>query len=282
MEISHQKQRNFLKKKAESHDLSHAYLFCGQEGIGKKEVAIELVQFIHCVAKNKPCNECRPCKLIQSQTYPDLLVVTSAESKSSVKDQVDKQEIDVTQIRAVQQFLSYKAYYGVLKTVIIENADRMNIQAQSCFLKTLEEPKGNTLIILITSRPDTLLQTIGSRCQAVKFFPFEKYQVSNQEQNTLQQLLGVMQGDLAAKFQYAKQVNLEGGNFPNILTVLERYFRQVLLATLGVVKNDTLPVKKYSVEKLQYIISLIAELHQQTLTTNTNAKLALEILLIEV
>src|SRR5579863_7564860 len=271
--MEHEKQWEFLKGKFEAGQLSHAYLISGQEGCGKKKFVKELVKLINGNVANFDA-------LIEKEQFPDLLVVKSVNSDSSQKNEKDMMEIDVAQIRDVNTFLSYKSYYGKYKAVIIEDAERLNTEAQNSFLKTLEEPKGNTIIFLITSKPDALLTTIFSRCQTIKFFPFEKHKASTQEDKTLQELLGVINKELAVKFQYTKKVNLEGDNFVTMLKVLQRHFRNVLLAKLGVVKAET--YVDYPTEKLKKIIQLIETLHEQTLFTNVNTKLALEILLMEI
>ena len=247
------------------------------------------------------------CKLIGKESFPDLLIVKSINSESSIRNEKDMMEIDVAQTREVNNFLSYKSYYGNYKTVIIDNAERMNQEAQSCFLKTLEEPKGKTIIILATSRPEVLLPTIFSRCQAMKFFPVGKYKESKEEQNILQELLSIMHSELAVKFNYAKKINLEGDNFNIILRGLQRHFRNLMLMKIGVIKeiNPPKPVRpgangtkgrenypqngnsrpgasNYSVQTLKKIMRLIEALHKQMAETNASPKLALEILLMEI
>ncbi len=279
--------------------LSHAYLFSGQDGVGKKEFTKEFVKFINCQASHKSdgrqiygtfkngCNECQSCKFINQETFPDLLVVKSINSDSSVKNEKDMMEIDVAQIRQVNYFLSFKSYYGKYKAVMIENAERMNTEAQNSFLKTLEEPKGDTLIILLSSKPDYLLPTIFSRCQYLTFLPKEKYQASVQDKKMLQELLPIIQGELAQKFGYTKKVNLEGDNADVILKVLQRYFRNLLLIKLGINSDTNLQMTSestnaYTLEKLKNIIRLIETLHAQISQTNASAKLALEVLLLEI
>ena len=273
----HKKNWDFLKSKFEAGQLSHAYLLSGQEGSGKKEFAKKFAKLINCQKSDttdQSCENCQNCTLIEKETFPDLVVVTSGASESSVKNEKDMMEIDVAQIREVNNFLSYKAYYGSYKTVIVDNAERMNQEAQSCFLKTLEEPKGKTIIFLIAKNPELLLPTIASRCQTIAFFPFNKYKESKTEQETLQDLLGVINAELAVKFQYAKKVNLEGDNLANILKTLQRYFRNMLLATIGALPGKA---TNYPIGKLKKIIRLIESLHRQTATTNANSKLELGI-----
>jgi len=276
--MEYQKQFDFLKHKFETGNLSHAYLFSGQEVESVKAFAREFVKFI-----SKGVEGVAPA--IEKEQFPDLLIIKSQNSKSSLKDKEDKQEIDVAQIRSAQDFLSYKPYYGSYKTVIIEHAERMNPEAQSCFLKTLEEPKGNTLILLISSKPDMLLNTIFSRCQQIKFFGGGKQETLPQEQKMLQDLLKVINLDLAEKFIYAKNINLDGGNFIAILGVLERYFRQLMLFKIGATEvGQHLPsaLQNYPVSKIQKILKLIGSIQVKALTSNVNPKLSLEIILMEV
>ncbi|MEK7061828.1 MAG: DNA polymerase III subunit [Patescibacteria group bacterium] len=299
MLVGHKKQWDFLSKKFGLGQLAHAYLFSGEEKIGKKNLAKEFTKLINCLyyksedsetcsMKGKTLEQCQNCKMIEKEMYPDLLVVKSAYSESSVKNEKDMMEIDVSQIRQVNNFLSYTSYYGGYKTVIIDNAELMNQEAQSCFLKTLEEPKGKTIIILITKNSELLLPTIFSRCQTVVFSTAQKYAQSKEEQDTLQELLGIINSELAVKFQHAKKVNLEEDNFNTILKILQRYFRNTMLEKIGVIKNQsannptTSLTERYTLEKLRKVITLIETLYMQAAVSNINSKLALEVLLMEI
>src|SRR3989344_2695463 len=105
------KPLDFLKGKFQAQQLGHAYLFSGSEQIGKKETAKEFTQFINCMSHEalakggSPCKKCQNCNLIEKEQYPDLLVVKSANSKSSLDNEKDMMEIDVVQIRDVNNFL---------------------------------------------------------------------------------------------------------------------------------------------------------------------------------
>ena len=299
MLIGHKKQWDFLKKKFELGQLAHAYLFSGEEKIGKRTLAKEFVKLINCLyhkfdgrefcgMKEKSLEQCQNCKMIEKEAYPDLLVVKSVDSESSIKNEKDMMEIDISQMRKVNNFLSYTSYYGGCKTVIIDNAELMNQEAQNCFLKTLEEPKGKTIIILITKNSELLLPTIVSRCQTFAFSPAQKYAQSKEEQGKLQELLGIINSELAIKFQHAKKVNLEGENFNTILKILQRYFRNTMLEKIGVIKkqpanNQAVSVAEgYTLKKFKKIITLIETLHMQSMVSNINSKLALEVLLMEI
>lgn len=312
--VGHKKQFDLLKKKFESEKLSHAYLFVGENQIGKKTFAKEFVKLVNCKEENRPCGVCKTCRDIEKEVYPDFLLVKS-----------DK-EIEVSQIRDAQNFLSYKSYYGSFKSVIIDEAERMNTEAQNCFLKTLEEPKGDTLIILVSAHPELMLPTIFSRCQTVKFYPLLNKEVKRylldlgakekvaeslttisqgklgravdlftnpdkleKEQKSLEELIKVINSNLAEKFQYTKKINLEEGNLKGILEVLQRYLRHLLFKKTGaesLANEEYFPeaegnLKTYSVSKIKDILKLIEKLNTQTLVTNASPKLALEILLME-
>jgi DNA polymerase-3 subunit delta' len=255
--IGHQKQWEFLKNKFEAGQLSHAYLFTGEEGIGKKLFAKEFAGFIGC-------------------KFPDLLIVKSADSESSVKDKKDNLEIDVGQIRDVQKFLAYKSYNGGYKIIIVENAERMNVDAQDCLLKDLEEPKGETLFILISSKPDMLLSTIFSRCQTMKFFKSkdlpENSEKSAKEKELLKGLLAVIGTNFAEKFKYVKAIDFEKQDAGEIVQVLQKYLREQLLSKIGT----------EGAIKLKNNLELTQEINNKLIFTNANPKLALEILLMEI
>ena len=287
MLIGHKKQWEFIEGKNESGQLSHAYLFTGPEGIGKKLFAVEFVKFLNCLSQKKPCGKCINCQMIEKNAFPDLLLVKSINSESSVEKEKDSLVIDISQIRAAQNFLSYKSYYGSFKTVIIDDADRMNHQAQNCFLKTLEEPKGKTLLILVTSKPDMMLSTIFSRCQTLKFskpkdLPANPEKVKR-EQKILSDLLPVINSDFADKFKYVKALDFDKQNPLEILEVMQKYLRGLLLEETGIEKSKpgAQLSKKYTIQKIKDIINLTEDINNKLTFTNANPKLALEILLME-
>lgn len=246
MIIGHKKQWEFLKNKFETDQLSHSYLFTGEEGIGKKTFAKEFAEFVGC-------------------KFPDLMIVEEQNEKDLKFG--DGGEIKISQIREVQNFLSYKSYNGGYKVVIVDGAEKMNQEAQSCFLKTLEEPKGKTLLFLISSKPDMLLPTIFSRCQQIKFLrpknlPENKEKLEK-EKEILKELLPVLNSDLAEKFKYVKAIDFEKQNVGEIIYVLQKYLRK------DIIKN-----KK--------VLELTEDINKKLNFSNINQKLALEIILMEI
>lgn len=163
--IGHEFQRKIIKRAVSENLVSHSYLFCGPDGIGKKLIANEFAKLINCnnqgVIDSRDC-ECNSCAKIDKGIHPDVIYVQFEGIKS----------IKVEQIReGVEDRLFLKSFEARFKVVIVDEAERMSNGAQNAFLKTLEEPPPNSVIILITSSPDSLLPTIRSRCQLVRFNP---------------------------------------------------------------------------------------------------------------
>lgn len=138
----------------------HAFLIHGEAGCGKRTLAMTLSMALHCEKKgSQPCMECGSCKRMLAGTHPDHIVVKN-----------DKTIISVDEVRELIDALSEKPYEGGFRTVVIEDADKLNDRAQNALLKTLEEPDGRTVFFLLTARKEALLPTIRSRCRPV-FMP---------------------------------------------------------------------------------------------------------------
>lgn len=141
--------------------LSHAYLFTGISGIGKKTTAIAMAKALNCEFNNGDfCDCCISCKKIEHHTHPDIHWIES-----------EGNYIKIDQIRRMQEQIKYTLYEGKSKVVIINKAEKMNPQSSNCLLKTLEEPPPHTILLLLTTAPYLVLPTIRSRCQKIMFQP---------------------------------------------------------------------------------------------------------------
>ena len=142
--------------------LPHAMLFSGPEGVGKQQFAVALSQYLLChdPVDDQACFQCNACQLFSARTHPDFYLIESEEQGKAIK---------VEQIRELTDKNNLTSHISDFKIHLIVNADRMNRAASNSLLKTLEEPSPNTLIILITSKPELLSATIRSRCQQVTF-----------------------------------------------------------------------------------------------------------------
>lgn len=176
-----------LRRSLASGRLPHALLFQGPECVGKATVARELAAVIQCES-GEACGRCGACRRLASGAHPDYLVITRLPKKSGagVPVQVAEREEDeeaemgggelralivVDQIRALTQHASFAPQEGSRRVFVIDPADRMNAEAQNALLKTLEEPPGGALMILVSAKPHLLRPTVRSRCLSVRFAP---------------------------------------------------------------------------------------------------------------
>lgn len=165
-----------LRSALASGRLAHALLFSGPDGVGKGTTALALARVFLCDAPaHTPlgidaCNTCPSCLLMDGGTHPDYHFVYRQLIRLS-KDSVARDlSVDV-----IRNFLvapaGLSSRLGRGKVFVVDEADTMNTTAQNALLKTLEEPPGRTLIILLASSPGALLPTIRSRCQPLRFAP---------------------------------------------------------------------------------------------------------------
>lgn len=147
-----------LRKAIEAGRLAHAFLIVGSpDGVGR-QLADGLIRLLYCTGAAKPCGDCPGCKLIDAGTHPDVYRVEPAR-KSRL--------ISVDAIRVLNLNLAQTSYAGGWKVGLILHANRMNDSAMNALLKTLEEPPGRAILILVTTEVQALLATIVSRCQRI-------------------------------------------------------------------------------------------------------------------
>ncbi|MDD5196245.1 MAG: DNA polymerase III subunit delta' [Candidatus Omnitrophica bacterium] len=140
------------------------YLFVGPEGIGKKMAALALAKTLNCLeAKTDACGHCASCLKIENGQHPDVRVISGGEA-----------QLKIEAIRQLQKDINLKAYEGIFKVYIIDNAHTLSAEAGNCLLKILEEPPKKSLIILVSDKPSLLFKTIISRCKILKFLPLKR------------------------------------------------------------------------------------------------------------
>ena len=150
--------------------LAHAYLFAGPRGSGKEAVARTLAKALNCTEKDHDsCDHCESCRRIDEGAHPDVYWVRP-ESKS--------RRIQVEQMRDFMKAVNLRSSMGGVKVGIVVDADCLGEEASNAFLKTLEEPPAQTVIVLLTADPQRLLPTILSRCLRISFGPTADRSVS--------------------------------------------------------------------------------------------------------
>ena len=165
--------------------LPHSLLFVGEEGVGKRAFALELAKAFACQnpQSGEACDVCGACRRADKFDYP------KADDRDGFKRVIFSEHPDiglvlpynrnilVNAVRNLETEANFRPFEAGARFFIIDNADKMNEEASNALLKTLEEPPATTYIFLITARPGSLLSTIRSRCQIVRFAPIETRQI---------------------------------------------------------------------------------------------------------
>jgi DNA polymerase III subunit delta' len=192
---------DWIRKALAADHLPHGLIFAGPVGIGKATTAAALGALFLCEnpKNNKSCGECESCRVMAAGNHPDFHVITKEliryHDKTGKSKGIDL-SIHVVRPEVIEP-AGRKANLGRGKVFVVEQAELMNPQAQNALLKTLEEPAGRTLIILLTDQPNALLQTIRSRSQIVRFAALDDERVRSE---LLKRGLSKTQATNAAKY----------------------------------------------------------------------------------
>ena len=297
MIVGNTKKIEFLKK---INNIPHAMLFSGPELIGKKKIALEFIKSIFC---KESCQNCYSCKSIDSNSFPDLNIVEPIEGNIAIEE-----------LRNFIQKLSLKSYNNGLKVGIINDAHLMKKDAQNALLKTLEEPKGGTLIILISHHPEMILKTVRSRLINMKFSlasnkEIEDYLISlgaseekakeitlissgqvgkavnfyndplkvNFLRESIEDIISLTKSEMYKRFEYAKKFKEENEKIVEVLEIWERFFRKEMMSKIF---NNSSSLNNYSFDKIKEIVKEIEKTKYLIESSNINKKMALENLLI--
>ncbi len=256
--LGHQKQKDILRRALASGRLAHAYLFDGPEGIGKRLMALALVRALFC-REGKGCGVCPACRKVDHSNHPDLHLL-----------EADGNFIKIEQIRTLQRELSFRPLEAPKKICVIDGAEKMNAAAGNALLKTLEEPGGEALLILLTSRSEGVLPTIRSRCQRLPFSHLprelirevlrEKLGLAEMEghvlaalsegsfrkalgkdrdlyldkrRDILKAVTALSAGSVLPLFELARQLADDKEQLPDVLEILLSFYRDLLLYRQG-------------------------------------------------
>ncbi len=311
-----------LQRAIKQNKVANSYLFYGPEGVGKFTTALYLGMAMNChsTLDKRPCGVCPSCKKFLSFTHPDFLYIfpfpkeagksdvtvdgeirsdkTLQEYEEYVQNKINTPwkeyffskniGIRIASIRMLEHRIQLSPNEGNYKVCIIEHADTMTVQAANAFLKTLEEPPEDTIIILTTSKPNSLLPTIISRCQQLTFHPVPKNKI--EEKLLSYETLEIFEAKMLAR--------ISNGNMEKALRLMEGGKIEVREQTLQFInyvinKNDLKFIElsnqfrtSKNLTKLQEMISqLIIWLsdlayfkHQQSEITNLDKTEILEVL----
>ncbi len=263
MIIGHQSILRILERSIKKDSFSHAYLFAGPEKVGKRTIAKEFAKLLlasHSSTKiGKECH-CRSCQDIEKGIHPDFLEIKAKEK-----------EIGIKQIRDLRRYLSLSCHHGRAKVSVIDKAEKMTKEASNALLKTLEEPKGRTVLILVTSLPNFLLATIVSRCQIIKFLGVSSFLIEEsllklgaekklareiskisqgkpgkaleffsnpeklkEEKKQMEEIISLSQRDLVKRFEVVEKISQNPSQIKNFLSLWKIWFRDLFLVKLGI------------------------------------------------
>lgn len=204
--IGLEKEKKIFQKVILEEKLADAYCFLGLEGIGKDAFALELAKTANCYnpiisgETISACDNCKSCQMANNMTHRNIQIVFAQPAADKltekqieeIRDQMaqkiedpyhrisiaNARYISINSIRNIKKKLAFSETSG-RQFIIISNGEDMNIEAANAFLKTLEEPRKNTTIIITSSHREKLLQTILSRCQQVYFSSLELNDIQN-------------------------------------------------------------------------------------------------------
>jgi DNA polymerase-3 subunit delta' len=305
--IGHQKNIALLQNILRTNKVAGAYLFAGPPNIGKELVALNFAKALNCLeSEADACDRCISCRKIDDSNHPDVRIIRP-----------EGAWMKIDQIRRLQKQISYRPMEGYYKVYILTDVERMNLPAANSFLKTLEEPPGTSVLILLTSNYNSLLPTIRSRCQLVRFFPIPHRVLRDQligklkiTETKAKQITLLSGGKVGKALELAKKEDINAqptipdilrqpqlieifkiaedlNNQPESFALLLIWFRDMLLVKQGCdaetltypdeFDNLTKLASAYSRIQIQAAIKTIMET-KNLLQRNINSTLALEVM----
>ncbi|MCL6432316.1 MAG: DNA polymerase III subunit delta' [Anaerolineae bacterium] len=312
--IGHQWAVALLERSVALGQLAHAYLFLGPPRVGKTTLAIALAMAVNCEASQRPCRECRTCRLIAAGRHPDVRLIEGGEVRA----------IHIAQVREVQHELGLSPVEARRRVVIFTDFQGATPEAANCLLKTLEEPPGQAVLILTASQQGRLLPTIVSRCQRLALRPpsgptIEQGLVAHygadpdlarrlarlaagrvgwavqavgdealleRREEQLHCLEQVLSASRLGRLRWARDLSEEEEELPALLDTWLAWWRDLLLARVGcsdlvdnVDRRGTLEAEaaRRSVPKLVSALRALSATRRR-LESNANPRLALEVL----
>ncbi len=319
--IGHEWAVELLQAHIANHNIRHAYLITGPEGVGRRTLALSLAQALNCTqppAPGQPCNACQHCRRFRDMSHPDLSTVQSDQEGGTLK---------VDQIRDLQHTLSLTPYEARYRIALLLRFEEAHISAQNALLKTLEEPSPQVIMILTAVNAEILLPTIVSRCEVLRLrpLPLEKASlglqahwdiseeqatrlahlsggcpglamkmhvqpdVLEQRQNRISDLYHMLSTGRVERFAYADHLSKDKSELRNIIAAWVSFWRDILIATSGSSVPFTNLDWTTEIEKLATYLniptvnSVLLRLEQtmNAINQNINPRLALEVLMLD-
>ena len=196
-----------LRRAIDAQRVPHAYLFDGPEGVGKKSTARAWAAALNCESRSgDACENCESCRKISQDVHPDVRVLGLPEGKA---------RIPIELVREAERWLALPPHEGRAKVLILDPADQMSAAAANALLKTLEEPRAGSYLVLVTAAASSLLPTVRSRCHRLAFRPLSEETVDRllrergRDEETARMLAALSGGSMKRAAQYEDE-NLSG------------------------------------------------------------------------
>ena len=269
-----------LKRAAAGGKSSHAYLFLGGAGAGKRLIANTFAKALQCEnAGEKPCGICRSCQSFDNGNHPDIIYVRG-EKKNLLVDDIREQILETVDL---------KPYHYDKKIYIIEKADTMNVQAQNALLKTLEEPPAHAVFLLLAERAEAFLQTILSRVVTMKIRPLSADKsFRDMRQDILGKLEALPSMSEGEAYLLAKDLEVYKNDL-RFLDIMELWYRDLLAAKslreerYLIQKDKKDAIFRGAKEPAERLAKKAAAVRtaRQRLAMNANFRLTIEVMLMD-
>lgn len=233
--VGHEQIKEHMQAAIRDKKPFHAYLFQGEEGVGKEALARTFAAGLQCQSESadKPCKECVSCRQMESGNQPDVIWVTREKASLGV-DEIREQLCNTMDIKPFSS--PYKIY-------LVPEAEKMTEAAQNALLKTIEEPPEYGIVILMTSNISALLPTIQSRCLTMEFRPLSTAVVESYVKEHCQvpdyqarASAAFAQGNLGKAMRYAKSEDFIERK-DHIISLLRHVEQMDLSEILAVIKD---------------------------------------------
>lgn len=233
--VGHEQIKEHMQAAIRDKKPFHAYLFQGEEGVGKEALARTFAAGLQCQSEStdKPCKECVSCRQMESGNQPDVIWVTREKASLGV-DEIREQLCNTMDIKPFSS--PYKIY-------LVPEAEKMTEAAQNALLKTIEEPPEYGIVILMTSNISALLPTIQSRCLTMEFRPLSTAVVESFVKEHCQvpdyqarASAAFAQGNLGKAMRYAKSEDFIERK-DHIISLLRHVEQMHLSEMLAVIKD---------------------------------------------
>ena len=212
--IGNERIKKLLQRAVAEDRIGQSLLMAGPRGVGKYQFAIALAQALNCeqVKQGVPCGSCLACLRVERGEHADVRTILRESKDPSFKKEPKSQFVKIDQIRVMCEQAQFRPYEGRRRVFIIDDDEWLRHEAANSLLKTLEEPPSTSLVILVTSKPYVLLETVRSRCQMLNFAPLSASEI---EEHLLMKKMPADEARLRARLSrgsvgHALEIDLNG------------------------------------------------------------------------